>query len=95
MGAIKEIYYGNLTPADLIVKRGTEYTRKVKEAAGLIDELSKRMPEADGATKKLDDLHADMQTITAETYYEVGFRDGARLMIDILMGENVNLKPLD
>ena len=94
MGAIKEIYYGNLTPADLIVKRGTEYTKKVKEAADLIDELSKRVPDADGATKRLDNLHADIQTITAETYYEIGFRDGARIMIDILLGENENLEPL-
>ena len=30
-----------------------------------------------------------------EIYYEIGFRDGARLMMDILIGENENFKPLD
>lgn len=94
MGAIKEIYYGNLTPSDLIVKRGTEYTKKAKAASDLIDELAKRVPDADGATKKLDDLHADIQTITAESYYEIGFRDGARLMMDILLGQNENFEEL-
>jgi hypothetical protein len=38
------------------------------------------------AFEALIDLHRQMESITAEDSYTRGFRDGARLMLDMLNG---------
>lgn len=92
MGFIKEIYYGNISNEAQKVAPGSEYQKLAGKCNMLYNELQKKLSEDDIA--KLDEFSGanfDMIGLTAEENYALGFRDGAKLMLDILTGENNNL----
>lgn len=95
MNFIKELYFGNLSPGEQSVIRNSEYSRLLGLSDKLAEEIKQNLSEE--ACRKLEELcgaNLDLIGITAEENYVFGFRDGARLMLDILAGENRNLQHL-
>lgn len=92
MDFIKDLYYGNISPATQRFLKDSEYIKLLKSSEPLREEIEQKLSDED--THKLDILcetYSSLMSITAEDNYASGFRDGARLMIDILFGKNENL----
>ena len=92
MNYIRELYAGNLNPSFQQVKKGSKYDKLTEQESELCKELSEMLSDDDKKLlEKICDLKDDIEYITSYDNYAMGFRDGARLMIDILLGENENL----
>ena len=87
MGAISELYRGKISAPTDIKVRADDYDKLNASADDLhsqiADGLAADMTEA---LEKLIDIHRQMEAITSEDSYTRGFRDGARLMLDMLNG---------
>lgn len=61
--------------------------------ADLRDQLKAKLPSED---MKIVDVicenYGKLMSISSENNYASGFRDGAKVMLDVLIGENKNLK---
>lgn len=87
MGAISELYRGRISAPTDIKVRADEYDKLNANAYSLHDQITDGMKmEAAAKIEELIDLHRQMESITAEDSYTRGFRDGARLMLDMLNG---------
>ena len=87
MGAISELYRGRISAPTDIKVRADEYDKLNASAYKLYDQITEGMEmEAAASIEKLIDTHRQMESITAEDSYTRGFRDGARLMLDMLNG---------
>lgn len=95
MGYIKELYYGNVSPGEQSTVQNSEYSKLAGSCDELYRELKKMLSE-DGAEKldKFSDKNYALTDLAAEENYILGFRDGAKLMLDVLTGVNDNLQPL-
>ena len=85
MGAISELYRGRISaPTDIMV-RADDYDKLNGHAEELHNQIANGM-KADTAEafEALIDLHRQMESITSEDSYTRGFRDGARIMLDML-----------
>ena len=87
MGAISELYRGRISAPTDIKVRADDYDNLNGRAEDLHNQIAVGM-KADTAEafEALIDLHRQMESITAEDSYTRGFRDGARLMLDMLNG---------
>ena len=87
MGAISELYRGRISAPTDIKVRADDYDNLNGRAEDLHNQIADGM-QADTAEafEALIDLHRQMESITSEDSYTRGFRDGARLMLDMLNG---------
>jgi hypothetical protein len=87
MGAIGELYRGRISAPTDIKVRADQYDTLNARADELHSRISDGL-EADKAEllEGLIDIHRQMESITSEDSYTRGFRDGARLMLDMLNG---------
>ena len=92
MDYIEALYAGHLAPSDQKFRTNSEYGRLMKQSSNTFDELLKMLND-DGKKllEKISYIQDDINDITAFDNYAMGFRDGAKLMIDILLGKNENL----
>ncbi len=92
MNYIGELYSGHLDPSYQQFKEGSKYGKLMQQLSYVLDELLK-MLNNDGKEllEKILGVEYDINYITAFDNYAMGFRDGARLMMDILLGKNENL----
>ncbi len=93
MNNIKELYYGNISPSMQKFVKGSEYAKQLKSNDELIGQLKASLSSKD--IKIVDVIcenYSNLISISSEENYASGFRDGAKLMLDILIGENKNLK---
>ena len=85
---IKELYLGNNVPIEIRYSSDSDYVRLSAEWVKLYDEFIVRLTEKQRADfDRLTDIHGDQNCISNERCYEQGFRDGAKLMLDILTRE--------
>ena len=92
MNYIEELYAGNLNPSFQQVKKGSKYDKLTKQESELHKKLSQILSDDDKKLlEKICDIKDDIDYITAFDNYAMGFRDGSRLMMDILLGRNENL----
>lgn len=95
MGFIKELFYGNISSGEQSVVQGSEYSRLAGSCDRLCGDLKQVLSEEDKQKlDKLCDENYAMADLAAEENYALGFRDGARMILDVLAGENENLRPL-
>lgn len=93
MEFIKEFYYGNIAPSDQFFVKGSEYERLIKAVVQLKEEFDKILSEQDLIRlENLCECLSRITSITAEENYIYGFRDGARIIMDILLGDNKLLR---
>lgn len=93
MNYIKELYYGNISPSAQKFVKGSEYAKLLKLNDELRDQLKASISSED--IKIVDVIcenYINLMSISSEDNYASGFRDGAKLMLDVLIGENKNLK---
>ena len=87
MGAISELYRGKISAPTDIKVRVDEYDKLNASAYNLYDQITDGMKmDAAASIEKLVDIHRQMESITSEDSYTRGFRDGAKLMLDMLNG---------
>ena len=85
---IKELYLGNNVPIEMRYSSDSDYVRLSAEWVKLYDEFIVGLTEKQRADfDRLTDIHGDQNCISNERCYEQGFRDGAKLMLDILTRE--------
>ncbi len=88
MGAISELYRGRISAPTNIRIRADEYDELNAKAEELhskiVGVLSVDMADT---LEELIDIHRKMESITSEDSYTRGFRDGARILLDMLCGD--------
>ncbi len=93
MNNIKELYYGNISPSTQKFVKVSEYAKQLKSNDDLIERLKALLSSEN--MKIIDEIcenYSNLISISSEENYASGFRDGAKLMLDILIGENKNLR---
>ena len=92
MNYIKDLYFGKLIPARQYFTKGSDYSKLLKQESEAYDELSKTLNDDNKQLlERLFELQFIINDIESADNYAIGFRDGSRLMIDILLGRNENL----
>ena len=82
---IKELYLGNNVPIEMRYSTDREYVRLSAEWVKLYDEFITGLTEKQRVDfDRLTDIHGDQNCISNERCYEQGFKDGARLILDIV-----------
>ena len=93
MNYIKELYYGNISPSTQKFVKSSEYAKLLKLNDELRDQLKASISSED--IKIVDVIcenYSTLISISSEENYVSGFSDCAKLMLDVLIGENKNLK---
>ena len=92
MNYIKNLYLGNIVPSDQQFSDNSECRMIMKEELDIYDKLSQILSDDNKKLlEKISELHGQIEDIISVDSYISGFRDGAKLMIDILLGRNENL----
>ena len=87
---IKDIYHGNTSPLENRFADGSDYMKLTKEWLKLNAEFESSLTEQQkNVFNRLCDIQGEQASITNERYYQIGFRDGAELVLDILRGEMI------
>ena len=81
MDFLKELYLGNIFPADNHVCRHPEYKKVTNECSRQYDALKKKLHgEQLEQLNELLNIHTHLLTIYEEEAFKIGFRLGARTM---------------
>ena len=88
MGAISELYRGRISaPTDIRI-RADEYDRLIDQAEKLTETVDAQLTgDAAEAFHELQDTQHMLTSIASEDSYTRGFRDGARILLDMLCGD--------
>ena len=93
MKILEELYHGNIRPSEQCVKRNSEYDQLRIEWLRLYEIFTEKYSEDEIKNfNELTDLQSRMAEIVATENYMQGFRHGAKMILDILLGESENLK---
>ncbi len=92
---LKAFYYGNLTPENRQIIRGSEAARAAKELSDAEKLLAQALPpELQPALDRLTKAQDKLDLLMTEAYYIDGFKTGARIMMEVLDDSRENLKPI-
>ena len=92
MNYIKDLYSGNLNPSFQQFTKSSRYGKLTQQEAEAYAELSKKLNDDNKKLlEKIFEAKDDINYIASVDNYAMGFRDGSKLMIDILLGRNENL----
>lgn len=92
MGFIKDLYYGNISPAATKFKEDSDYAKTLNKIVILRERLEKELSKEQlSEVEKLCDLQSDLLSISSEENYVKGFRDGVKMVADAFCGEDKNL----
>lgn len=86
--ALKDLYYGNLTLFDHPIPSGSP----IRKLSAHLTQCETKLKERLGGEEKalLEDIlktQQDMDSVTAEENFILGFRLGVQLMVECLTGE--------
>ena len=85
---LEDLYYGNITPCEQQMIPGSELKRAVDRVAKYENQLMEQIGETEQETlTKLIRSQHEINSITATENFILGFRLGARLMVEC-MDEN-------
>ncbi len=91
MNYIKELYLGNLNPSLQKFTENSRYDKLLKKESKVHNELSKKLGDDKELLEKMFNVQDEINYIASIDSYAEGFRNGSKLMIDILLGRNENL----
>ncbi|WP_304973827.1 DUF6809 family protein [uncultured Alistipes sp.] len=92
---LKAFYYGNLTPCERCMIRGSQAERIMKGLSDADKLLSQSLPpELRPVLDRLTKAQQELDSIVAETSYIDGFKTGARFALDILSDGHENIEPI-
>ena len=85
MDVLRELWRGEISPADRRVRQGSEYQQTAKEVREKMGEFLEMLsPEARERLEAINDLKSDLSVMANEDYFLYGFRLGARMILDII-----------
>lgn len=85
MFVLQELWRGNITPSERLVRSGSEFKKIAGELSDEVDRLMEAIsPEARKQLENIGNLRADMTMLSNEDIFIYAFRMGARLMLDVL-----------
>lgn len=85
MYELRELWLGNISPAERFVRSGSEYKETAKKLSDEMDKLMDAIsPEAKKQIETNENLRADLTVLANEDFFLYGFRLGARLMLDVV-----------
>lgn len=79
---IDDLFYGNLDPTLIEIKRGSDYYKKRAAISTLLESL-----EGSGYVQEstqLGGLINDLDCLVSRAYFTIGFRWGARMALSIM-----------
>ncbi len=92
MNYIKELHSGNLNPSFQQFTKNSKLGKLTQQESEMYTELSKKLSDDNKELlERISDVQSDINSIMSVDNYAMGFRDGSKLMIDILLGRNENL----
>ncbi len=95
MEFIKRLFNGNINPSVAVTVKGSQYEKLAVKSLNVQKTLCGQL--SDEQRKLLEELISIQDTlsmIVSEENYSSGFRDGAGMIMDVIMGKNSNLKDL-
>jgi len=97
MYVLKELWRGNIAPAERFVRPGSDYKKAsakfCEEADRFLETLT---PEEKKQWEAICDLRSDMTLLAEEDAFVIGFRLGARIMLDVVgayQGQFIGTEP--
>ena len=92
---LKDFFYGNLTPENRQLVRGSEAARAVAELSDAEKLLARSLPpELQPLLERFTKAQDALELIMNEAFYIDGFKTGARFMMEILDDTRENLRPI-
>ena len=90
---LEDFYYGNITPGEKEMRPGSKLQRAVDTAAQCEGQLAERLDEVNQALlTKLVKAQHEIDSITATENFILGFRLGARMMVECMDDNDGDIK---
>ena len=87
MTTLEELYYGNISPHERYIKRGTRVDKLVKLICKNEEELNAGLTEKQKETfKKFKDCQSELFCITECGAFSAGFILATRIMVEVMQG---------
>ena len=87
MTTLEDLYYGNISPHERYIKRGTRIDKLVKLICKNEDELNAGLTERQKETfKKFKDCTSELSCITEREAFTTGFIFATRIMVEVMHG---------
>ena len=87
MTTLEDLYYGNISPHEKYIKRGTRMDRLVKLICKNEDELNSTLTEKQKETfEKFKDCTSELTCITEREAFTAGFILATRIMVEVMQG---------
>ncbi|MFR1843069.1 MAG: DUF6809 family protein [Oscillospiraceae bacterium] len=95
MEFIKRLFNGNINPSVAVTVKGSQYEKLANGSVNVQKMLCGQLSEEQKKLiKELISIQDTLSMIVSEENYSAGFRDGAGMIMDVIMGKNSNLKEL-
>ena len=87
MTTLEDLYYGNISPHERYIKRGTRVDKLVKLICKNEDELTAGLTEKQKETfDKFRDCQNELSLITEQQAFRTGFILASRIMVEVMEG---------
>ena len=87
MTTLEDLYYGNISPHERYIKRGTRVDRLVKSICKNEEELNAGLTEKQKETfEKFKDCQSEICDLTARQAFSDGFILATRIMVEVMGG---------
>ena len=85
MYVLRDLWRGEISPTDRRVRQGSDYQQRAAEARKQIAEFTAILsPEAKERMEDINDQKHSMAMLAEEDVFIYGFRQGARMMLDVM-----------
>ena len=87
MTTLEDLYYGNISPHERYIKRGTRVDKLVKLICKNEEELNSTLTEKQKETfEKFKDCTSELSCITEREAFSSGFILATRIMVEVMQG---------
>jgi len=87
MKTLEDLYYGNISPHERYIKRGTRMDKLVKLFCRNEEDLNSALTEKQKETfEKFKDCQSELSCITEREAFSAGFILATRIMVEVMEG---------
>lgn len=85
MKILEELYYGNISPHEKYIRKGTEFENLVRLIFKNEEKLNDTLTELQKETfEKFKDCNSEMNSISEREAFIGGFKLGAKIVIEVM-----------
>lgn len=85
MNILSDLWYGNISPCERRIPSDSEYLKLFTQFCNAVDKLEGELPqEKQQLCEDLGELQLKLMSIGEKDTFILGFRLGARMMLDII-----------